>query len=85
MADNNAVGVEAELLRIALANAQLPELQAAVSCGERINAFLHELINESAHLGSTQGTIDKTIEAVSLHGGFARTIQIPGLTRSRPK
>jgi hypothetical protein len=65
VAGNNAVGVEAELLRIALAKAQLSGLQATVSRGERINSFLHELISESANFGTTQGTRDKTISRLT--------------------
>ena len=50
---NNAAGVEAELLRIALAKLQLPELQGTMSCGDTNYNFVHELINESPNLGTT--------------------------------
>ena len=86
VAANNVVGVEAELLRITLAKTQLPELQDTSSCGDTINNFLHELINESPNLGTISGiTTDQTMQAVSLLGRSGRSVQIPGLRRSRPK
>jgi len=86
VAENNAVGVEAELLRAALAKSQLPELHGMIPCSDMINNCVHSQvisISDLANLGTTQGRTDKTIPAGSFPG--VRSVQIPRLTRSCPK
>lgn len=77
------VGLEAELLRIALA-----KLHGTIPCSDMINNCVHSqlvLIKDPANLGTTRGKTDQTTRAISLLGGSVLNVQMTRSTRSRPK
>ena len=73
VAGNKAAGVEAELLRIALAKSQLlPELHGTIPCSGMINNCVH------SQLGLKNNP-------ANFLGRSVRSVQMPRSTRSRPK